>query len=397
MLTCVQILDFYLAVALRRQPSLRPEHVVLVDSDVRPVRVVACGQAAKAAGVAPGVTARRTQALCPSAVVLPHDAVDSANASQALGSILEMFSPRVEMAEPGIAFLDAGPWHGLPRALEEANSIQAALTLRTGFRAGVGTGQSRFVALVAAEEAGPGRVLVVEPGDEARFLGPLSTSRLRAAAETLRRLDLLGLRTMAQVRSIPREDLIRQFGKEGRLLADLARGIDSTPLDAPAQPEPLVASLDFDGPVERGDLLLGAAHQLMEKLFTRLRQRYKLCTRVVLQLHLADGSDVPVTASPAAPVGDAEPIFKLFQFRLSSLALTQPLIGIEVHLEGLVSERGQQQVLWQDGGVKRKANLDQALLQLRQREDRPLVGRVVWDDADSRVPERRAHLEDMDG
>ncbi|MBI4312801.1 MAG: hypothetical protein HY681_13625, partial [Chloroflexi bacterium] len=342
MLTCIGVPNFHAAVRLRRHPSLRPERVVLVDEGLRPPRVVASGQAALAAGVKPGMTVRRAQALCPSAVCLSHDREEAADAFQGIVSVLEMFSPGVEATEPGLAFLDAGPWQGLQKTLEEGNAILAALTLRTGFRAGIGTGQSRFVASTAAEEAGPGRVLVVGPGDEKRFLGPLSVALLPVEGKTLRRLDLLGLRTLGQVRSILREDLIHQFGKEGRLMADLASGIDSTPLSVRREPEPLTASLDFDGPVERGDALLGAALQLLEKLFARLRKRYQLCTRVVLRLHLDDGSTVPITANLATPVGEPELALKALRSRFSTLLLTRPAVGIEVHLEGLGPEQGQQ-------------------------------------------------------
>ena len=95
----------------------------------------------------------------------------------------------------------------------------------------IGIADSRFVSSVAAHSADPHIPCVVPQDKTESFLSSQSVSLLPILPATLRRLKQLGIQTFGDVASVSSCDLINQFGKEGALMADLARGIDFTPLN----------------------------------------------------------------------------------------------------------------------------------------------------------------------
>ena len=84
--------------------------------------------------------------------------------------------------------------------------------------AGVGIAEGKFVAWTAAVTSEPGQVCTVPESKEGEFLQPLDVSLLPASPDTLRRLDLYGLRTMGDLASLPPGPLQAQFGGEGMRL-----------------------------------------------------------------------------------------------------------------------------------------------------------------------------------
>ena len=94
----------------------------------------------------------------------------------------------------------------------------------------IGIAHSRFVSFVAAHSADLNVPCVVPQDKTESFLSSQSVSLLPILPATLRRLKQLGIQKFGDVASVSSCDLINQFGKEGALMADLARGIDPTPL-----------------------------------------------------------------------------------------------------------------------------------------------------------------------
>jgi hypothetical protein len=108
-----------------------------------------------------------------------------------------------------------------------------------------GLGGSTLVALLAARLAGtaPGRLLVVPPGNEARFLAPFAVSVLggRFPAEVVR-LQQLGVRTLGDLQVVPTTLLVATLGSVGVALAATAEGqaLDCLQPDRHRRPEDCV-------------------------------------------------------------------------------------------------------------------------------------------------------------
>jgi hypothetical protein len=224
-----------------------------------------------------------------------------------------------------------------------------------GIEATFGCGSSRFLAEMAAP--------LDRTVEDARFLAPLSVTHLPVERETMRRLQLLGLREMGQLLRFTQEELYSQFGDEGFLVWELVRGIDHRLLVLEQEEELLEEEATFEEGLTPA----------LRRLFGRLAERNLLCMRLVLQVaeHL-------VEIGFSRGISDLATAEKHILMRLPRLAQPEPIRIV-------VAESCEQE-------LKQLTLFDRPKQRWHLRKPTALM-RVVWDDRRSRLPERRAHLE----
>src|SRR5262249_7863577 len=103
---CVRVPWFAAAVILRCQPALAERPLVVVKGTPPAARVVEANAAARERGVAPAITEAHARALCPDLVRRPFVGASLTSAQHALLTAALSVSPRVEDAEPGLAYVE---------------------------------------------------------------------------------------------------------------------------------------------------------------------------------------------------------------------------------------------------------------------------------------------------
>ena len=149
--------------------------------------------------------------------------------------ILAPFAPKLEIANENAIYMDLE----VCEMTDEANILIQNIfhvLKKSSIEVRVGIAPSRFVSFVAAYQAEAGASQLIPSEQIKSFLAGQSISLLPIQPENLRRLKLLGLRTLGQVASLDIPDLINQFENEGRRMSELAQGIDQTPLTPYRQP-----------------------------------------------------------------------------------------------------------------------------------------------------------------
>ena len=231
-LACIAVSLFPLAARLRSEPELAREAVVIVEGNGSAARVLAASRLARRAGVRPGLTLPQARALIPKLVARPRDAECERAAQEALLEIAERFSPRIEDAGEGVAYLDVdgidrrfrpagrsprsatAPSAGVTTPATSATSstptmpitpatpevpttpttpaspaetslacVLAGAAEAAGLPARVGIASSKLAARIAATLAES--PAIVPAGEEAVFLAPLPLARLLPTPETL--------------------------------------------------------------------------------------------------------------------------------------------------------------------------------------------------------------------
>jgi DNA polymerase-4 len=240
---------FFASVEVLDDPTLVGRPVVVGGVGPRGV-VAACTYEARVFGVRSAMPMVEARRRCPGAVVLPGRHARYAEVSAALHACFHDVTPLVEGIGLDEAFLDVtGARRSGTDGRELAEHLRAQVADELGLRCSVGVGRSKLVAKLASVGAkptvldglvrpGPG-VVVVAPEEEAAFLRPLPVRALWGVGPaTERRLDRLGVRTVADVADLPAGVLERVVGPTtGRLLAALAVGDDPRPVvaDRPAK------------------------------------------------------------------------------------------------------------------------------------------------------------------
>jgi DNA polymerase-4 len=228
--------------------------------------------------------------LCPHAVVLPGNYRRYSEVSRQVLSVLERFTPLVEPISIDEAFLDVTASRRLMGdAVTIAGRIKRAIRHELGLTASVGVGPNKFLAKLASDLKKPDALVVIDEGNLRQTLDPLPVGRLWGVGPaTARRLEGVGIRTIAQLRSCPRESLAMVLGQWTDHYLDLAAGRD----DRPVTPDWRAKSIgqehtfatDVADPAELRAVLL----EQVEHVASRLRRGGLRARRVTLKLRYGD-------------------------------------------------------------------------------------------------------------
>ena len=267
-----------------------PDHPAMV---LHANRVVATSSAARARGVQRGLRRRDAQRRCPEVEVIERDEALEARRFETIASIIEAFTPRIEVTRPGrCAFATRGParYFGGDRALAEQilERIDAELDGVTACRIGVADGP--FAAGLAARtaQAAASGVEIVDPGDTRSFLAPLAVTTLERP-ELTDVLLRLGLRSLGDLAALSSPDVLGRFGHPGLAAHRLALGLDEHPPDARTPPPDLMVMSELDPPIQRVDQAAFLARTLADELHRRLDHDGLCCTRIAIEVETEHG------------------------------------------------------------------------------------------------------------
>jgi nucleotidyltransferase/DNA polymerase involved in DNA repair len=336
---------------------------------------------------------RQALARCSAVICRPADPSRDRQVYGALIGLLQAISPRVEalaLLPNATIALDLGRIL-FPQAIALTQQLAERICKELGVHPAIGVAAARFVAIRAASTAGAGAAIVIAPGQQARFLAPHPITVLPIDGETIRRLDLLGLRTLGALAAVPLDALQAQFGALGAQIHRLARGLDEQPIALAAPTPQLARRRRFAGPLADRTLLERAIMDLVTCLATDLQAGGWSAKGVVLTLTPDDGE--PWTAHHALVEATADPAVLIQALvRLSRQAgLPAGVEAVTVTATDLAPAVARQRDLFalEHGQADR---LREVLGRLGARHAGSLL-RPNLADPHARLPERRVRLE----
>lgn len=283
-----EVPGFYAEVERAARPELA-DRPVLVGGDPRKKGLVQAASAdALEAGVCVGMPVELAQARCPRARALRTDMPRYREMDKRWRACVAQVCEQLEPAGLGAAFLDTRGVRdgadGCARRLHEAVARDLHLPLRAG------AGPVKFVARLAAEEAGVGGFLAVAANDAETFLSPLAVARLPGVGpNTAARLAELGARRIGELVALGRATLEAQLGNRGLdlIAAALGRGDDRVRVVRHPQTLSQEATLSVSE-IDRA-ALAEQLRLLVERLERALALERLAARRLVLKVRYADG------------------------------------------------------------------------------------------------------------
>ena len=220
---------FFVSVEELFDPSLKGKAVVVGGQrDERGV-VSAASYEARKFGVHSALPLRTAAKLCPQAIFVDGHPERYREYSEKVFTVLQSFSPQVEMASVDEAYLDmtgTARLHGPP--LKAAHSLHQRMKDETRLNCSVGIGSSRLIAKVSSAQAKPNGVLWIIPGEEPKFLAPLDVRAIPGVGKVMEsNLHALGIKKVGDLARLEDSELESRFGKWGLALAGKARGEDA--------------------------------------------------------------------------------------------------------------------------------------------------------------------------
>src|SRR5439155_10397476 len=142
--------------------------------------------------------------------------------------------PTVEQTGIDEGYLDVGEVaRDFLEARVVAEAVQTAVRAATSLTCSLGVAPCKVVAKVGSDARKPGGLVVVVPGQEAKFLAPLDVRKLPGVGPKAEaRLRAAGIATVGALATLSDDDLRRLLpGSVGTLLRDRARWIDPRGLE----------------------------------------------------------------------------------------------------------------------------------------------------------------------
>jgi len=292
---------FYASVEQRDDPSLRGKPVVVAWRGVRSV-VCAASYEARQFGVRSAMPALRAQHLCPDAVFIPPDFTRYKAVSRAVRDILERHSDLIEPLSLDEAYLDVTEnQSALPTATLVAKTIRQQIRDELHLTASAGVAPNKFLAKIASDWRKPDGLFVIQPSEVNAFLISLPIGRIPGVGKvTESRLKEIGATTVGRLQTIDRSLLEERFGRYGRRLYELARGIDHNPVvsNRPTKSISAEDTLERDVSLSETD---GLIRQLAEKVWNASRKDTRVARTVVLKLKTSNFAIVTRSLTPVTP------------------------------------------------------------------------------------------------
>ncbi len=331
-LACLWVPLFPLAARLRAEPELAGEALAVTAGNGAAAHIVAATRAARRLGVTAGMTLIQARARVPKLAARNRDDACECAAQEVLAEIAERFSPRIEVAAPGLVYLDAdglvGRFRPVLPSTPERELGRALIAAHAGLPARVGIAGSKLAAQVAAQTAGSHGSLgsdtaeprIVPTGEEAGFLAPLPLGRLAPELCLSAILARWGLASIGDFARLPAAEVVSRLGPPGAELHTIARGFDPRPLLPRAPPFALAEGSALEWPLVALEPFLFLAHAALDRICQRLEMRGLGCVRLALELTLEPaGRDARAWELPA-PTRDTKTLLTLVRLELEARA-----------------------------------------------------------------------------
>jgi DNA polymerase-4 len=254
----------------------------------------------------------RALALCPEAVVLPARHSLYRDYSQRVMAILDGTSPRVEQVSIDEAYLDLSRRvQAGEEAVEIARQLQRRIKEEIRLSASLGVASNKLVAKVASDRDKPGGLTLVRPGEEAAFLAPLPVRVLWGVGPvTAAKLAEMDVSTVGDLARVPEELLRERFGRNGRAMARMARGIDERPLITEHEAKSVSQETTFSRDIAHAEGLRRHLWGLSRGVSRHLKRQELAAGTVAVKLRYSDFETLTRQMSLSVPTDDEREIYR---------------------------------------------------------------------------------------
>ena len=244
-------------------------------------------------------------------------------------------------------------------------------------------------------------VIVVPPGRNVVALEPLPIHMLPMSPEDVRWLTKVGVRTIGELRVLPRAGLATRLGARAQTIMSLADGDDRAPLAPYGPPEVPEEEARFEYGVDSTEGLLFVGKTLCDRIAARLAGRAVAAAKIELALVLdaalledrTKNVDIVGVDLPA-PLSSAGDLLAALRTKIERVVLHAPVLAAKLRAPVLVPKPQAALSLFEPQPKAERA-LPRLVAELSSDLGPDAVGTLVL--GDSWVPEDRSRFVRLDG
>ncbi len=220
---------FYAAIEQRDDPHLANTAIAVGGQPENRGVIATANYEARKFGVHSAMPSGYARQLCPHLIIVKPEMAKYKAESNKIRQIFLAYTDLIEPLSLDEAYLDTSDslrCHG--SATWIAQSICKDIYDTTGLTASAGVSTSKFLSKIASDWNKPNGIKVVLPKDEIKFIDKLPVNKLHGVGKVMTsKLESMDIMTCKELRQVELSVLLKKFGKMGKYLYDLCRGIDN--------------------------------------------------------------------------------------------------------------------------------------------------------------------------
>jgi protein ImuB len=308
--------------------------------------LLSCNAAARAQGLHPGMSVSAAYALARNLRIQPRDETAEASALEHVAAWAGQFSSLVCLDPPQGILLEVAGSQRLFGGLEPLLQRIGAGVTALGYRGKSAVASTPLAARLLAC-AGCGSQ-ITDPDRLRSALSQIPLHHLDVDEKRLESLQGLGLHTLGDCLRLPREGLMRRFGRPVLDYFDRMLGRLPDPREPFVPPAHFASHLVLPAEVTHAEALIFAIHRLLVELNGFLLARCAAAQRLELALHHRTQSTTRIRLGLIAPRRDLQHFSNLLSERLHQTQLVEPVQEIGLFCKEIVPFTGQNSDLFQD-------------------------------------------------
>lgn len=262
---------FYASVEERDDPSLRQTPLAVGGNPSGRGVVATCNYIARSFGVHSAMPSSQALRLCPDLnFVKPRFSAYRA-VSQQMHDIFKRYTHVIEPLSLDEAYLDvSNATHCKGSATLIAQSIQRDIIREVGISVSAGVAPNKFLAKVASDWKKPAGLFVIHPKDVESFVRSLPVKKINGVGKvTEQKLKEMGIETCEDLNNFSELELTQRFGKYGKRLSELARGIDERTVSVERERKSLSTETTLENNIQSTEQL----DEICKNQYTELLKR----------------------------------------------------------------------------------------------------------------------------
>lgn len=219
---------FYASVEIRDNPSLKGKPLIIGSLPNERGVVATCSYEARKYGVRSAMNIKEAYRLCPNGIYMHPNFNKYKAVSEQLHKIWKTYSSQLEAIALDEAYLDVTKQAvNIEGARKIAQTIKQRTKKELGLNCSIGVAYSKVAAKTASEEKKPdGYFEIPAPEDFVNLIIDRDVSVIYSVGKkTAEKLYSAGIKTVRNIRE-RKEDVINLFGKQGKLITEIAYGKD---------------------------------------------------------------------------------------------------------------------------------------------------------------------------
>ena len=285
---------FFASVEQRDFPEYQGKPVIVGGQPNSRGVVAACSYEARKFGIHSAMSCSRAYRLCPQAIFVPPRFEAYREVSKQIREIFWKYASQVEPLSLDEAYLDVtytSDFDG--SATRIAQAIKAEIFETTKLNASAGVSYNKFLAKIASDMDKPNGLYVIKPEQGLSFVAELPIGKFHGIGPaTEAKMQKLGIKTGADLRSQSLVDLIKKFGKSGQYYYNIARAIDERPVRSTRVRKSLGKETTFSEDIVSIALLTDQLNTLAEQVIGNLAKQQLQAKTVTLKVKYDDFQQV---------------------------------------------------------------------------------------------------------